>query len=115
MYWRVSGTGAIMAVPAGDDRDHAFAKHFNIPITNIFGDKYDGEAAVSDKNVTIENSEFISGLTVKDAAAKVLDILEEKEPVSGRSITVCGMRDSAASVIGVSLSRLPIRTTYLMR
>ena len=37
------GTGAIMAVPSGDERDHAFAKHFNIPITNIFGDKYTGD------------------------------------------------------------------------
>ncbi|MFA6058228.1 MAG: class I tRNA ligase family protein [Taibaiella sp.] len=72
------GTGAIMAVPAGDDRDHAFAKHFNIPITNIFGDLYNGEAAVADKNVTISNSEFISGLGVKEAATKVLSLLEEK-------------------------------------
>jgi leucyl-tRNA synthetase len=72
------GTGAIMAVPAGDDRDHAFAKHFNISITNIFGDLYNGEAAVSDKNVIINNSDFITGLGVKDAAAKVLNILEEK-------------------------------------
>jgi leucyl-tRNA synthetase len=72
------GTGAIMAVPAGDDRDYAFAKHFQIPVTNIFGDQYNGEAAVPDKNVTIENSEFISGLTVKDAAAKVLNAFEEK-------------------------------------
>ena len=32
------GTGAIMAVPCGDERDHKFAKHFNIPITNIIGD-----------------------------------------------------------------------------
>ncbi|KAA5532577.1 leucine--tRNA ligase [Taibaiella lutea] len=71
------GTGSIMAVPAGDDRDHAFAKHFNIPVTNIFGDLYNGEAAVSDKNVTIQNSEFISGLSVKEAAAKVLAALEE--------------------------------------
>lgn len=72
------GTGAIMAVPAGDDRDHAFAKHFNITVTNIFGDLYNGETAVSDKNVTIQNSDFISGLPVKEAAAKVLNILEEK-------------------------------------
>lgn len=72
------GTGAIMAVPAGDDRDHAFAKHFEIPITNIFGDKYNGEAAVADKNVTIENSGFITGLSVKDAAAKVLEALEDE-------------------------------------
>lgn len=72
------GTGAIMAVPAGDDRDHAFAKHFNIPVTNIFGDHYNGEAAVADKNVTITNSEFISGLNVKEASSKVLALLEEK-------------------------------------
>lgn len=72
------GTGAIMAVPAGDDRDHGFAKHFNIPVTNIFGDLYTGEAAVSDKNVTIQSSDFISDLSVKEAAAKVLNALEEK-------------------------------------
>ncbi|PSK89875.1 leucine--tRNA ligase [Taibaiella chishuiensis] len=72
------GTGAIMAVPAGDDRDHAFARHFDIPVTNIFGDLYTGEAAVSDKNVTITDSDFISGLSVKDAAAKVLETLEAK-------------------------------------
>jgi leucyl-tRNA synthetase len=72
------GTGAIMAVPAGDDRDHAFAKHFNIPVTNIFGNLYNGEAAVADKNVTISNSEFINGLGVKEAALKVLSLLEEK-------------------------------------
>jgi leucyl-tRNA synthetase len=72
------GTGAIMAVPAGDDRDHAFAKHFNIPITNIFGDLYNGETAVADKNVTISNSEFINNLDVKEAASKVLSLLEEK-------------------------------------
>lgn len=72
------GTGAIMAVPAGDDRDHAFAQHFHIPVTNIFGDAYTGEAAVADKNVTISNSDFISGLPVKEAAAKMLQALEDR-------------------------------------
>src|SRR4026208_2278422 len=37
------GTGAIMGVPCGDERDHKFAKHFNIPITNIIGSYYNGE------------------------------------------------------------------------
>jgi leucyl-tRNA synthetase len=73
------GTGAIMAVPAGDDRDHAFAQHFGIAITNIFGDLYTGETAVSDKNVTISNSDFITGLSVKEAATKVLQVLEERK------------------------------------
>src|ERR1700748_3197295 len=67
-----------MAVPAGDDRDHAFAKHFQIAVTNIFGDLYNGETAVSDKNVTIQNSDFVSNLSVKEAAGKVLAALEEK-------------------------------------
>src|SRR5688572_29870786 len=39
------GTGAIMAVPCGDERDHKFAKHFNLPVTNIIGSHYDGSEA----------------------------------------------------------------------
>ncbi|RYZ29376.1 MAG: leucine--tRNA ligase, partial [Sphingobacteriales bacterium] len=73
------GTGAIMAVPSGDDRDHAFARHFNIPITNIFGDRYTGDAAVSDKNVTISGSDFVTGMDVKAAAAAVLNALEAEQ------------------------------------
>ena len=71
------GTGAIMAVPAGDERDHKFAQHFNIPVTNIFGDAYTGAEAIADKNVTIYNSDFITGLPVKEAAEKVINALEE--------------------------------------
>lgn len=72
------GTGAIMAVPAGDERDHAFAQYFSIPITNIFGDRYSGAEAYSDKSATIENSDFISGLSVKEAAAAVLERVEQQ-------------------------------------
>lgn len=72
------GTGAIMAVPAGDDRDFAFAQHFNIPITNIFGDRFTGEAAYSDKQGTIENSDFISGMSITQAAQAVIAALEDK-------------------------------------
>lgn len=72
------GTGAIMAVPSGDDRDHAFAKHFNIPITNVFGDKYNGEEAYSDKAGTIENSDFLSGKDVKEAIQLAVDAIVEK-------------------------------------
>lgn len=71
------GTGAIMAVPSGDDRDHAFAKHFSIPITNIFGDKYTGEAAYSDKTGTLHNSDFVTGMTVADAAEAIIATLEK--------------------------------------
>lgn len=72
------GTGAIMAVPSGDDRDHTFARHFQIPITNIFGEKYTGDAAVTDKNVFIKNSSFINGLPSKKAAEVVLQKLEKE-------------------------------------
>ena len=71
------GTGAIMAVPSGDERDHAFAKHFNIPITNIFGDRYTGENAYSDKTGTIENSDFLSGMNIPDATEAAINKLED--------------------------------------
>jgi len=48
------GTGAIMAVPCGDERDHKFAKHFNIPITNIIGKHYDGTDANPTKDAILE-------------------------------------------------------------
>lgn len=69
------GTGAIMAVPSGDDRDHAFAKHFSIPITNIFGELYNGETAYSEKKGKIQNSDFLSGLEIKEATTNAIDAL----------------------------------------
>ena len=69
------GTGAIMAVPSGDDRDHAFATHFKIPITNVFGDSYTGDKAYSSKTGTIENSDFLSGMKVADAIDAAIDAL----------------------------------------
>ncbi|PQJ11663.1 leucine--tRNA ligase [Flavipsychrobacter stenotrophus] len=69
------GTGAIMAVPSGDDRDHAFATHFKIPITNVFGDSYTGDTAYSSKTGTIENSDFLSGMKVADAIDAAIDAL----------------------------------------
>ena len=71
------GTGAIMAVPSGDSRDHAFAKHFNIPITNIFGEQYTGDEAYESKEGTIENSGFISGIEIKKAAEIIINTLAE--------------------------------------
>jgi leucyl-tRNA synthetase len=70
------GTGAIMAVPSGDDRDHAFAKHFDIPVTNIFGDNYTGESAWSEKSGLISNSDFVTGMTITEAAEVVIAELE---------------------------------------
>lgn len=89
------GTGAIMAVPSGDDRDHAFAKHFNIPITNVFGDKYNGEEAYSDKGGTIENSDFLTGKDVKEAIKLAIDAIVEKG--IGRAKVNYKLRDAGFS------------------
>jgi leucyl-tRNA synthetase len=72
------GTGAIMGVPSGDERDHKFAKHFNIPITNIIGDYYNGEEANPTKDAILQNSDFIDGMVMREAIEVVITKLEEK-------------------------------------
>lgn len=71
------GTGAIMAVPCGDERDHRFARHFNIPITNIIGAHYNGEEANPTKEAILENSGFVNGMLMKDAIDVIINRLEE--------------------------------------
>ncbi|MEO8962875.1 MAG: class I tRNA ligase family protein, partial [Ginsengibacter sp.] len=71
------GTGAIMAVPCGDQRDFLFARHFNIPITNIIGEHYNGEEANPTKQAVLENSGFLNGLLMKDAIGVAIDKIEE--------------------------------------
>ena len=66
-----------MAVPCGDERDHKFAEHFNIPITNIIGDYYNGQEANPTKDAILQNSDFINGLVMKDAIEVVIKKLEE--------------------------------------
>ena len=72
------GTGAIMAVPCGDERDFKFAKHFNIPITNIIGSHFDGKDANPTKDATLENSDFLNGMVMHKAIDVVISKLEEK-------------------------------------
>lgn len=72
------GTGAIMAVPCGDERDHKFAKHFNIPVTNIIGSHYNGEEANATKEAILENSGFLNGMLMKDAIEVAIKAIEEK-------------------------------------
>ncbi|CAN5718306.1 hypothetical protein BH11BAC4_BH11BAC4_12710 [soil metagenome] len=71
------GTGAIMAVPCGDQRDYSFAKHFDIPVTNIIGSHYNGEEANATKEAVLENSGFLNGLLMKDAIAVAINKIEE--------------------------------------
>jgi leucyl-tRNA synthetase/very-short-patch-repair endonuclease len=71
------GTGAIMAVPCGDQRDFNFAKHFNIPITNIIGTHFSGTEANATKDAILENSDFLNGMLMKDAIAVAINKIEE--------------------------------------
>ena len=71
------GTGAIMAVPCGDPRDYGFAKHFNIPITNIIGSYFNGEEANATKDAILENSGFLNGKVMKEAMGIAIDKIEE--------------------------------------
>ncbi len=71
------GTGAIMAVPCGDQRDFAFAQHFNIPITNIIGNDFNGTEANPTKEATLQNADFLNGMLMKDAIAVAINKIEE--------------------------------------
>jgi len=71
------GTGAVMSVPCGDQRDYDFAKHFNIPIPNIFeGVDISEEAYAAKDNVVIANSDFLDGLGQKEASKIAIQTLE---------------------------------------
>lgn len=71
------GTGAVMAVPCGDQRDYDFAKHYNIDIPNIFEGVDISEEAFADKETTvIANSDFLDGLPYKEAMKKIIAELE---------------------------------------
>ncbi|MBU2995561.1 leucine--tRNA ligase [Cellulophaga baltica] len=72
------GTGAVMAVPCGDQRDYDFAKHFNITIPNIFEGVDISEEAFADKGKTvITNSDFLNGLPYKKAMKLAIYELEK--------------------------------------
>ena len=78
------GTGAIMAVPAHDTRDHEFATKFNLPIVQVIKANSDDiacdvqkEAFTDVETGVLINSGFLNGLSVKDAKKKVIEYLEE--------------------------------------
>ena len=72
------GTGAVMAVPCGDQRDYDFAKHFDISIPNIFdGVDISEEAYGSKENVKIANSDFLNGMNYKKASKRAIYELEQ--------------------------------------
>ena len=95
------GTGAVMAVPCGDERDYAFANFFKgqngmQEIKNIFANVDISEAAYGSKDhVVISNSDFLNGLNYKDATKKVIDELEKLN--QGKGKTNYRLRDAVFS------------------
>ena len=80
------GTGAVMAVPCGDQRDYDFAKHFDIAIPNIFeGVDISEEAYASKDNVKIANSDFLNGLAYKKASKLAIYQLEQLGQGEGKT------------------------------
>lgn len=71
------GTGAVMAVPSGDQRDYLFAKHFNLPIIPISDTQNIEEAADPNKDGRYINSGFINGMTYAEAVPALIAKLEE--------------------------------------
>ena len=71
------GTGAVMAVPSGDQRDYLFAKHFNLPIVPISDTQEISENADPTKDGKYINSDFINGLTYQEALPVLIQKLEE--------------------------------------
>ncbi len=72
------GTGAVMAVPGHDSRDHAFAKKFDLPIVQVVEGGNVAEEAVDAKEGKLMNSDFLNGLEVKEAIARAVQEVENK-------------------------------------
>ena len=87
------GTGAVMAVPSGDQRDWLFAKHFNLPIIQILDAQKDIEhEADATKEGRYVNSDFINGLTYQEAIPALIQKLEELN--AGKAKIQYRMRDA---------------------
>ena len=85
------GTGAIMAVPAHDERDWEFAKKFNLPVIEVLKSDVDVQKQAWTQDGIHVNSEFLDGLNKKDAIEKMLDFLEENK--IGRKAVNYKLRD----------------------
>ncbi len=71
------GTGAIMAVPAHDSRDYAFARHFNLPVIPLIEGCDVSESSFDAKEGIMCNSGFLNGMTVKEAIPAAIDYVEQ--------------------------------------
>lgn len=89
------GTGAVMAVPCGDQRDWDFATHFGLQIKNIFQNIDISEGAHTEKEGVIADSDFLSGLSVKEAISVAVEAIEDKG--IGKGKTNYRLRDAVFS------------------
>lgn len=89
------GTGAVMAVPSGDQRDWDFAQHFDLPIPPVIEGQEISKGADDRKDGIICNSDFLDGLKVKEAIAKSIHRLEEMG--IGKGQTNYRLRDAVFS------------------
>ena len=89
------GTGAVMAVPCGDQRDYDFACHFDISIKNIFKDVDLSEGAHTEKVGTLKDSSFLNGCSVPEGIQKSIETLESKG--FGKGKTNYRLRDAVFS------------------
>ena len=90
------GTGAVMAVPSGDQRDYDFARHFKLQIINIFdGIDVSKKAYVEKGNIKLIHSSFLNGMNYKEAIQKI--ILELEENNYGRGAVNFKLRDAIFS------------------
>lgn len=78
------GTGAVMAVPAHDARDFAFAQYFNLPIVEVVSGGDLTQGSYDAKEGKVINSEFLNGLDVKDAIKKVIEKIESRNIGKGK-------------------------------
>ena len=78
------GSGAIMAVPAHDSRDYAFAKHFGLEIIEVVAGGNISEASYDAKEGILVNSDFLNGMQVYDAIAEAVRRIEERGIGTGR-------------------------------
>ncbi len=85
------GTGAIMAVPAHDDRDYAFAKKFDLPIIEVIQSEQGVEKEAFTGDGKLINSSFLNGMHVEESKAAIIKYLEEKG--IGRAKTTYRLRD----------------------
>lgn len=79
------GTGAVMSVPAGDQRDLLFAREFKLEVPNIFKDIEIKNEAFSDKTAVLQNSDFLDGMEYDEAVNKAIETLEQNGYGKGKT------------------------------